>query len=96
MRKSQIKKLIKEAVGDKSKMSTDKKGNKFWELPNGQFHRTDGPAVELANGYRAWFLNGLKHRTDGPAIIYSLGNKSWFLNGKEYSEEEFNTKQGSN
>jgi hypothetical protein len=25
---------------------------------NGKSHRTDGPAVEMANGRKDWFLNG--------------------------------------
>ena len=54
------------------------------------YHRTDGPAVEYANGNKYWYLNGKLHRTDGPAIEYANGNKYWYINGKEYSEEEFN------
>ena len=54
------------------------------------YHRTDGPAVELANGIKFWCLNGKLHRTDGPAIEYANGNKEWYINGKEYSEEDFN------
>jgi antitoxin component YwqK of YwqJK toxin-antitoxin module len=30
---------------------------------NGNLHRTDGPAVENENGYKAWYLNG-KHLTE--------------------------------
>ena len=36
---------------------TDENGNKQWML-NGKFHRADGPAVEWADGYKAWYLNG--------------------------------------
>ena len=38
-----------------------------WYL-NGELHRTDGPAVEYANGNKYWYLNGKFHRTDGPAL----------------------------
>ena len=24
----------------------------------GKYHREDGPAIELADGYKAWFING--------------------------------------
>ena len=32
---------------------------KEWRL-NGQFHREDGPAIEMPNGAQFWFLNGKK------------------------------------
>jgi len=35
----------------------DEYGTKFWHL-NGNLHRTDGPAVEHANGEKCWYLNG--------------------------------------
>ena len=31
-------------------------GDKSWWL-NGKLHREDGPAIEWANGSKAWFLN---------------------------------------
>ena len=34
--------------------------NKCWLL-NGEYHRTDGPAIDLAGGYRMWFINGVKY-----------------------------------
>ena len=52
-------------------------------------HREDGPAVEYADGYKAWFLNGKRHREDGPAVEYPEGFKAWFLNNRRYTEEEF-------
>ena len=38
-------------------------GYKFWELPNGELHRTDGPAVEYPSGSKAWFLHD-QHLTE--------------------------------
>ena len=35
---------------------TDGNGDKRWYL-NGNFHRTDGPAVEYSDGTKYWFLN---------------------------------------
>jgi hypothetical protein len=35
-------------------------GSKEWYLndkPHQKLHREDGPAVELANGYKSWWLN---------------------------------------
>jgi hypothetical protein len=54
----------------------DEHGNKFWRL-NGQLHRTDGPAIEWADGCQ-------RHRTDGPAVTYPDGRKSWYLHGTSY------------
>ena len=45
----------------KSKLEINKYGNKYWKSPNGLFHREDGPAIEIANGYKEWFLNGIKY-----------------------------------
>ena len=53
------------------------------------FHREDGPAVEITNGYKAWYLNGELHREDGPAVEHADGSKYWYLNGENLSEEEF-------
>jgi hypothetical protein len=59
---------------------------------NGKYHRVDGPAIELANGTKEWFLNGQLHREDGPAIERAEGFKQWWLNGERLSEEEFNAR----
>ena len=32
-----------------------KNGNKWW-YQNGKLHRTDGPAIEYADGYNQWWL----------------------------------------
>ena len=32
-------------------------GDIYWYL-NCELHREDGPAIEEADGYKAWFLNG--------------------------------------
>jgi hypothetical protein len=52
---------------------------------NDQRHRTDGPAIEFADGSKEWWLNGQRHRTDGPAVEWANGDKSWFLNGRYYT-----------
>ena len=57
---------------------------------NGRLHRTDGPAIERADGGKAWWVNGRLHRTDGPAIERADGYKEWYINGKKYSEQSFN------
>ena len=68
-------------------------GNKIWRNTKGKRHRTDGPAVEWADGTKAWYLNGKLHRTDGPAIEWANGDKSWYLNGEELTEDEFNRRK---
>jgi hypothetical protein len=64
-------------------MTTDSTGNKFWTM-NGDYHRTDGPAAEWADGDNYWWLNDRIHRTDGPAIEEADGNKQWYLNGRRF------------
>jgi len=32
-------------------------GDKVWSL-NGNLHREDGPAIEISNGRKEWYLNG--------------------------------------
>ena len=54
---------------------------------NGKRHRTDGPAVEYADGSKEWYLNGDLHRTDGYAVEYVSGSKLWYLNGKLHRED---------
>ena len=63
--------------------ATDKYGNAIYRL-NGKIHRTDGPAVELANGTKYWYCDNILHRVDGPAIEGCDGTKEWFVNGGEH------------
>ena len=60
---------------------TDQDGTKRYYL-DGQLHRTDGPAIEWANGDKLWYLNGQPHRTDGPAVECADGYKSWYVQGE--------------
>ena len=63
--------------------TTDKHGDTFYKL-NGVLHRTDGPAVEWANGRKEWYTNGKRHRTDGPAVEWADGTKAWWVNGERH------------
>ena len=54
-----------------------------------EWHREDGPAVEWADGSKAWYRNGKWHREDGPAVEWVDGNKDWYIDGKSMTEEEF-------
>jgi len=69
---------------NKSKMEIDLFGDKVWRLPNGYLHREDGPAVEYANGFKAWYLNNKLHRENGPAVEFANDNKRWYLNDRLY------------
>jgi hypothetical protein len=72
-----------------SKLTISEHGTKEWKLPNGKWHREDGPAIEWGDGSKEWYLNGFCHREDGPAIEYSDGDKSWYINGISYNEQEY-------
>ena len=63
---------------DKHIFCIDRYGTKAWYL-NGELHRVNGPAVELARGDKYWLLNGKYHRVEGPAIEYADGTDE---NGK--------------
>jgi hypothetical protein len=52
----------------------------------GELHRTDGPAVVLADGYQAWYFNGKRHRIGGPAVVYTDGSRDWWVNGERVME----------
>ena len=72
-----------------STMTIDRFGDKIWRNQEGQWHRTDGPAYETANGDKAWWVDGQGHRTDGPAIERADGRKMWYLNGQELTFTEW-------
>jgi len=57
-----------------------------------KLHREDGPAIEYADGSKAWYLNGERHREDGPAVEGNSRYKAWYINGEQLSEDEFNTR----
>ena len=57
----------------------------YWE--NGKLHRTDGPAIEYANGKKEWYVNSLLHRINGPAVEDVDGSKLWFVHGRYINRE---------
>jgi len=59
----------------------DEEGNICYYNEKGEFHRLDGPAIELATGTKAWYVNGKQHRLDGPAVEYVSGCKEWVVDG---------------
>jgi hypothetical protein len=69
-------------------MTEMSEGTKFWCL-DGNYHRTDGPAIEYADGDMFWLVRDRFHRTDGPAIEWANGGKNWYLNGEELTFDEW-------
>ena len=70
-----------------------KNGDKTWKNSAGQYHRTDGPAIERADGSKYWYTHDQLHRIDGPAIEWADGTKQWWYKGKQISKKEFNSKE---
>lgn len=69
----------------------DDKGVIYYK--DGQKHREDGPAIELGDGTKEWWIGGQRHRDDGPACIYKDPDEGdffyeWFLNGERVTEQE--------
>ena len=67
----------------------DKVGNKQYckfgrNLSHPILHRTDGPAIEYINGYKAWYKDGRKHG------VVEFGGKvcSTWKNGVRIDEEQ--------
>ena len=50
-------------------------------------HREDGPAIEYADGDKAWYIDDKLHREDGPAVETANGHKAWYINGKCHRED---------
>ena len=67
-------------------VTVDAKGTTRWykDAKGTVLHRTDGPAIEWADGDKEWYLDGQHHRTDGPAVEWVDGYKAWFLNGQRH------------
>ena len=77
-------------MNSESNCTIDSYGTKYWyKRGTDNLHRIDGPAIEVIDGGKFWYLNGLLHRTDGPAIECADGSKAWYLNGKQLTEEEW-------
>lgn len=85
------KQLIDSAVEPENSTSTQKtshSGDKsFWLDNDGELHREDGPAVEHANGTKAWYKKGRLHRLGGPALVYDNGDERWYKDGLLHRED---------
>jgi hypothetical protein len=68
-------------------MTVTASGDKEWRNGAGELHREDGPAVECANGDRAWFFRDRLHRVNGPAVEHTGVQKSWYRHGVLHRED---------
>ncbi len=62
-------------------------GSGLLRYRNGQIHCEDGPAVEWANGHKAWYREGRLHREGGPAVECANGDMAWYRNGRLHRED---------
>jgi hypothetical protein len=76
-------------MNNESVMGDYEDGSKGWWNKEGQLHRTDGPAIEEADGSRWWYQNDQLHRTDGPAAELANGTKQWWVNGQQMTGAGF-------
>ena len=67
--------------------TVDNFGAQHWRNSQGQFHRTDGPAVIYLDNTRFWYINGQHHRIDGPAKMYWDGMQHWYVNDQDITNE---------
>jgi len=68
--------------GDAGQVRVQPDGGRSWHDSENKLHRLDGPAVENADGSRAWMIHGQTHRLDGPAIENADGTCAWMVSGK--------------
>ncbi len=52
-----------------------------WKLPNGDFHREDGPAIEWYDGNKSWYLNDKQYTEEEHKIIMREKKLERILNG---------------
>jgi hypothetical protein len=79
---------VNSTVKNTSTIKVNKWGDKQWFREDGKLHREDGPAIELANGDKQWWVNGKLHRDDGPAFeCLRTGYKEWWIKGNLHRED---------
>ena len=74
-------------MNEQPKSYINRKGDKIWYLPSEgriYYHRSDGPAIELEDGTKLWWVDDKRHRLDGPAIEGADGKKAWLVDGKRH------------
>ena len=71
-----------------AKREIDEYGNVRYYNFKGQSHRTDGPAIELISGFKAWFINGKRHRLNGPAVKFPAWEEYWFIDDFSFKKSQ--------
>ena len=66
------------------RIKVDEYGTRTYYNSANQLHRTDGPAIEYADGSKSWYQNDQYHRVDGPAIDWTCGRKEWYQNDERH------------
>lgn len=61
-----------------------KNGTIIYSL-DGEYHRSDGPAIICLDGHKEWYQHGVLHRENGPAVEYADGSKLWYFNGEYHN-----------
>ena len=70
---------------------TDHQGSWYSLKEDGtDFHRLDGPAIDLLNGDKQWWVNGRLHRLNGPAVDYNNHTYlEYYINGQRFDTSEY-------
>ena len=65
-------------------------GTTYWYNQQGKLHREGGlPAIQFADGGKAWYVNSQLHREGGlPAIERADGSKEWWVKDQRVTEEQ--------
>ena len=74
---------------NESTCNVDGSGNKRWTNPSNQYHRVGGPAIEYANGDKAWYIHDKRHRIDGPAMKWANGIKEYWYKGEMIAKKRY-------
>lgn len=68
--------------------TVDEFGTVRWRNNVEQLHRTNGPAIEWADGGILWCYNGQVHKGGNlPAVIWANGDKEYWYGGVRYYPE---------
>ena len=73
----------------------DMSNNKEVWTHEGRLHREGGlPAVTTPEGTKEYWVSGKRHRESGPAIEGVFSNDEYWVNGEEYTQFQFENRQG--
>lgn len=69
--------------------TVDSKGTTYMKLGDRLHSLNNSPAIERADGSKAWYYRGKLHRGDGlPAKVDIDGNREWYIYGRKAHEIE--------